>query len=107
VEHVLAIAVDARNRPVAWYRVSQGGTSSAGVEVSSVFRPAIVAGASGLVLVHNHPSGETTPSPEDTALTRRVVDGGELLGIRVLDHVIVGDDYFSFLDAGMLPRGSA
>ena len=59
------------------------------------------------VFVHNHPSGEPAPSDEDVTMTRRLVATGELLGIRVLDHVILGDTrYFSFLDAGLLHVGS-
>lgn len=103
VEHMVAIAVDGKNRPIAWYRVAQGGSAAAVVEPASMFRPAIVAGATGLALVHNHPSGESTPSAEDIALTLRVKQSAELLGLRLLDHVVLGaDDHTSFLDRGWL-----
>lgn len=102
-EHFLVLGLDAKNRPQAWSRIAIGGQSMCVVEPSAVFRWAVVQGVSALVLIHNHPSGDPAPSPEDRALTQRIKRGGELLGVRVLDHVIVGrEGHFSFLDAGLL-----
>jgi DNA repair protein RadC len=68
-----------------------------------VFRPAIAEAAAGIVLVHNHPSGDPTPSPEDRAITGQMTAAGRLLGIPVLDHVIVaGDRWISFATLGLL-----
>ena len=71
------------------------------VSVREVFKPAIVGNAAALLLAHNHPSGDPSPSAEDIELTKRLRDAGELLGIRVLDHVILGDGkHYGFVDAG-------
>ena len=75
------------------------------VHPREVMKPAILSNAASLLCCHNHPSGAPQPSPEDRALTRRLVDAGKLLGIAVLDHVIIGDgteSYFSFADEGLL-----
>lgn len=107
-ESFVVIAVDARNRTIGWTLAGRGGVTGCPVEPGSVFRPALIQGAVGVVLAHNHPSGDPTPSAEDVALTERLVRAGDLLGVRVLDHVIVGrDGSFSFLDAGILrPKGA-
>jgi len=103
VEHFLAIPLDAKNRPMGEIRVAVGGLSACPVHPADVFRPLLQRAASGVVFVHNHPSGNPEPSPEDRALTARLARAGALLGVRVLDHVIIGHEgYFSFLDAGWM-----
>ena len=105
-EHFLAIALDAKNRPTAEITVAIGGLSACPVVPGDVFRLLIQRAASGVVFVHNHPSGSPEPSPEDRALTQRLVHAGDLLGVRVLDHVIIArEGYFSFLDAGWMADG--
>lgn len=107
VEEFLAIPLDAKNRPTGELRVAMGGRSSCPVDPAEVFRRLLREAASGVIFVHNHPSGEPSPSPEDVALTARLVEAGELLGIRVLDHIIVASEgYFSFLDAGLMTRAT-
>lgn len=102
-EVVLAFHLDVRNRVIGYHEVSRGSVSGAYVEPREVFRAAIVNGASGIILSHNHPSGDCAPSDEDNAFTGRIVTAGKLLGIQVLDHVVVAaDGYFSYLDAGLL-----
>lgn len=102
-EVFLAIAVDTKNRPVAVTEVARGGSDSVTLLPRDVFAEALRSGATGVICVHNHPSGDPHPSPEDRDLTRRLVEGARLLGIRFLDHVIyTSGAHFSFADAGLL-----
>ncbi|MGE0792077.1 MAG: DNA repair protein RadC [Sandaracinaceae bacterium] len=108
VEHFIALALDAKHRAIAEVEVARGGLTACPVAPSDVFRALLLEGAAAVIVVHNHPSGEPSPSAEDVALTDRLARAGELLGMRVLDHVIVArDGYFSFLDAGLLGPGAA
>jgi len=102
-EHFLIVTLDARHRIMREQLVSVGSLTSSIVHPREVFRPAVREAAGAIVLVHNHPSGDPTPSDEDVAVTRRLVHASELLGIRILDHVIVGDGtYASFKESGLL-----
>ena len=85
-----ALLLDGRNRLRTEVRVSEGTLTTALVHPREVFGPAIRLGAAALVLVHNHPSGDPSPSSEDLVLTERLRQAGETIGIRVLDHVVVG-----------------
>jgi len=97
--HVLLL--DGRHRLIATEEVSVGTLTASLVHPREVFRNAIRNAAAALVLVHNHPSGDPSPSAEDRSVTERLRSAGLLLGIRVLDHVIVADSgYFSFREAG-------
>lgn len=103
VEEFLVIPLDARHRVLGEVRVGVGSTTYCPVSPADVFRVALRAAAAGIVVVHNHPSGDPSPSAEDIDLTVRLVRAGEVLGIRVLDHVVVGrEGSFSFVDAGLL-----
>ena len=83
--------------------VSTGTQSATLVHPREVFRLAIAEGAAGIILVHNHPSGDPTPSADDRAITRQLVDAGKLLDIPVYDHVVIGNGrYVSFAEAGLL-----
>lgn len=107
-EHFVALPLDAKNRPLAELTIAVGGLSACPVAPADVFRPLLRQAAAGVIFVHNHPSGEPTPSPDDVALTERLSAAGELLGVRVIDHVIIGEpDYFSFLDAGLITERRA
>lgn len=102
-EVFICIALDAKHRPIREIEIARGGLSACPVAPADVFRALLREAAAGVVLVHNHPSGEPTPSTDDVQLTERLARAGELLGIPVLDHVIVGrEGHFSFLDAGLL-----
>jgi DNA repair protein RadC len=102
-EQFLALCLDAKNRPVAELVVAVGGLSACALTPAEVFRLVLREPAAAVIFIHNHPSGEPSPSPEDVAVTRRLVQAAALLGLRVLDHVILGDPgHFSFLDAGLL-----
>src|SRR5207248_1705064 len=84
------LLLDGKNRVQGEVRVSEGSLTAALVHPREVFAPAIRAAAAALILVHNHPSGDPTPSAEDSAITQRLRQAGELVGIRVLDHVVIG-----------------
>jgi len=98
-EVFLALLLDGRNRLRAEVCISEGTLTTALVHPREVFAPAIRDRAAALILVHNHPSGDPTPSSEDIALTERLRQVGEMVGIRVLDHVVVGQGrYVSFAE---------
>ena len=102
-ERFLSVLLDAKNRVIRETVVSEGILTASLVHPREVFMPAIRESAAGLVVVHNHPSGDPEPSPEDVEVTRRLAAVGELVGIRLLDHVIIGDGrYVSFLERGMI-----
>ncbi len=98
-EAFYALLLDCRFRIQSMRLVSVGGLAAAPVHPREVFRPAVATGAAAIVVAHNHPSGDPTPSKEDRAVTKRLVAAGELVGIELLDHVVVGRSrYFSFAD---------
>jgi DNA repair protein RadC len=107
-ETVVVVMMNARLRPYAWHRVSLGSVSECTAYPREIFRPVIAAGAYGFALIHNHPSGDASPSRADEGITRRVNEAATLLQIRLIDHVIVGESapgrspYFSFKEAGLL-----
>ena len=79
--------------------VSKGTLTGSAAHPREVFQEAIRQAAASIILMHNHPSGDPSPSPEDRAVTTRLREAGEILGIKVLDHIILGaDDYYSFTD---------
>jgi DNA repair protein RadC len=90
-EHFWAIFLNAQNGYTGHHLVSTGSLSASIVHPREVLGPALREGAAHLILVHNHPSGDPTPSKEDVSLTRQLVEGARLLGIRLHDHVIVGN----------------
>ncbi|MDA2930216.1 DNA repair protein RadC [Acidobacteria bacterium AH-259-O06] len=97
------VLLDGKNRILRLIRVSEGSLTSSLVHPREVFRPAIQEAAAGVLFVHNHPSGDPAPSPEDIQITKRLVETGRIVGIRALDHVIIGAHrYFSFADQGLL-----
>mgnify|MGYP002631349299 CR=1 FL=1 len=88
-EHFVALYLDGQNQVAAYSIVSIGSANSAPVAPREVFQRAVLTGAISIVLAHNHPSGSTIPSSDDRAVTRRLREAGELLGIKILDHLIV------------------
>ncbi len=108
-ERFLAILLDSRHRVLREVTISQGTLTASLVHPREVFRAAVRESAAALVLVHNHPSGDPAPSSEDREVTRRLCEAGQIVGIRVLDHVVVAErGYFSFCEAGemeQIPRG--
>lgn len=105
-EHLAALLLNTKLKCFAWNLVSIGSLNQSIAEPREIFRPTIAAAAYGMVLMHNHPSGNTSPSDADSRLTRRLVECSRLLDIRLIDHVIVGnspsDRRFSFREAGII-----
>jgi DNA repair protein RadC len=95
------LLLDAKHRKIREARISEGSLTASIVHPREVFSPAVRDSAAAVILVHNHPSGDPAPSPEDHDVTRRLRQAGDVIGVRVLDHVIVGaETHFSFVDAG-------
>lgn len=103
---VFAVAcLSTKHRLLAWHVLSRGTRSSTPVSLPDVFVPAcLTPGTTGLMVVHNHPSGDPSPSPDDARLTLRLCEAADVLDMPLLDHLIVGDGhrYFSFLEAGSM-----
>lgn len=102
-EHFAVLILDTKNRVIREETITMGILDSSLVHPREVFKNAIKAGASSVIIVHNHPSGDPTPSRDDMATTKRLCDAGQVVGINVLDHVIIGyDKYYSFKDEGKM-----
>ena len=100
---VLVLLLDGKNRIIRRVQVSEGSLNQSIVHPREVFSPAVKESAAAVILVHNHPTGDPAPSSEDIAITRRLKEAGEIMGIKVLDHIIVGDgEYVSFVERGLL-----
>jgi DNA repair protein RadC len=102
-EHFVLLAMNNKNRVNGFKVISTGSLTSSLVHPREVWRAALHLCAAAVVFVHNYPSGDPAPSPEDQEITRRLKETGDLLGIRVLDHVVLGRDrFFSFSDRGLI-----
>jgi DNA repair protein RadC len=96
-EQFLTIHLDNKNNIISIEVTSVGTNNLSLVHPREIFRAAVLQGANAIVVVHNHPSGDPAPSPEDLAVTLRLVEAGNILGIPLLDHIIMGDDtYYAF-----------
>ena len=93
-EELRVLLLDTRNRVVHVETVYRGSVNSSQVRVAEIFKTAIRRNASNLIVIHNHPSGDPTPSPDDIAITRAILQAGELLDVKLLDHIIVGSGRF-------------
>ena len=106
-ERFAVVYLDTRHRPIAVHDASVGTCDSAPVHPREVFGPAVMLAAAAVVVAHNHPSGDPTPSVEDRRVTERLRAAGELLGIELLDHLVIGDaSCFSFA-SGTVERFAA
>jgi DNA repair protein RadC len=106
-EAMVVLLLDTRYNLSAFSLVSLGTVNESLAHPREIFRPAIVAGSYAVIVMHNHPSGDPSPSQADHSLTRRLAEAAELLQIKLLDHVVIGDKtngqgYFSFKEAGVL-----
>lgn len=93
-EHLRTLLLDTKNRVLASPTVYVGNVNASIIRVSEVFREAVRENATAIIVAHNHPSGDPTPSPEDVQVTRSIVEAGSLLGIDVLDHLVIGHQRF-------------
>ncbi|HFC09703.1 MAG TPA: JAB domain-containing protein [Chloroflexi bacterium] len=98
-EHLRALLLDTRHQVLKMHDVVRGSVNSAQVRIAEIFREAVRVNAVALILAHNHPSGDPTPSADDIALTRQAQEAGRLLDIAVLDHLIIADNRFVSLKA--------
>lgn len=97
-EHLRVILLNTRNHVLAIKTIYQGSLNSSHVRVGELFRPAIRENAAAMIVVHNHPSGDPSPSPDDVAITKTILSAGKLLDIQVLDHLIIGQGRFISLN---------
>ncbi len=96
-EVFMVLMLDAKNRLIRDMRISEGSLTASIVHPREVFSAVVRESAAGVIFLHNHPSGDPSPSREDISITQRLKGGGDLLGIRVLDHIIIGHDSFTSL----------
>ncbi len=102
-EYFLTLLLDGKNRIIRRVQISEGSLNQSIVHPREVFSPAVRESAAAMILVHNHPTGDPTPSGEDIAITRRLKEAGDIMGIKVLDHIIIGDgEYLSFVEKGLI-----
>jgi len=103
-EQIRVLLLDTKNKVVGQRVVYQGNISSAIVRPAEVLRPAVVEAVPSIIVSHNHPSGDPTPSPEDVACTRELSQAAKLLGVELLDHVVIGGKRFvSLKERGLMP----
>jgi DNA repair protein RadC len=102
-EHFVVIMLDTKNQVIGINTVAIGVLASCPIHPREVFKPAILANAAGIILLHNHPSGDPCPSQDDLLLTHRLKEAGEVLGVQVVDHVILGyANYASLKERGQI-----
>jgi DNA repair protein RadC len=102
-EYFMALLLDGKNRIIKRAQISEGSLNQSIVHPREVFNVAVRESAAAMILLHNHPTGDPTPSAEDLEVTRRLCEAGELMGIKVLDHIIIGDGaFYSFTEHGVM-----
>jgi DNA repair protein RadC len=101
-EYLYMICMNTKNRVIGVFEISHGTVNASLVTPREVFQKALLANAVSIILMHNHPSGDCTPSRQDIEITKRLVEAGNLLGVDVLDHIIIGDRYSSLKEKGYL-----
>jgi DNA repair protein RadC len=101
-ESFLVITLDGSNRLIKCHEISKGLINRCLVHPREVFQVALLDDAGGIIVAHNHPSGNLQPSQEDRDVTSRLIKAGEVMGIPVLDHIIIGNGLYSFLEHGEL-----
>lgn len=96
-EYLYMVCLNTKNHITSVFELSHGNVNSSIFSVREMFQKALLANAVNIILMHNHPSGDCTPSREDIAVTKRAADAGDILGVKVLDHIIIGDILYSSL----------
>lgn len=99
-EYMYMVCMNTKNKVTGVFEISHGNVNSSIVTPREVFQKALLANAVSIVLLHNHPSGDSTPSKEDVKATKRLVEAGKIIGVEVLDHIIIGDRYTSLQERG-------
>lgn len=99
-EYLYMICLNVKNKIIGVFELSHGNVNSSIVGVREMFQKALLANAVSIIVMHNHPSGDPTPSREDINVTKRMVEAGKIVGVEVLDHIIVGDSYCSLKEKG-------
>ena len=103
VETAMMLALDTKNKVIAVFTVSTGSLNASIIHPRDIFQRAILVNAASVILVHNHPSGDPTPSPEDIELTRKLVEAGKMMDVAILDHVVIGEGRFvSLKERGLI-----
>lgn len=103
-EEFIMLCLNQRNQIIGYYKVSRGGTTATVCDAKVIFTIALnTPGTTSLILSHNHPSGNLTPSKADKKLTSQIIEAGKVLDIRILDHIILTDDgFYSFANEGIM-----
>ena len=101
-EYFFAIHLDGKNRICCIDEVSVGSLNQTVVHPREVFKTALLSSAAAIILLHNHPTGDPAPSREDIEITKRLREAGEIIGVKLIDHIIIGDSYVSFASQGLL-----
>ncbi len=101
-EHFCIFCLNTKNKIVGVHTISIGSLNASIVHPREVFKAAMLNNAYGIICLHNHPSGDPEPSREDIEITRRLVDAGKIIGIEVIDHVIIGEQYLSMKEKGLM-----
>ena len=101
-EYFYMMGLNQQNKVVIIDLITIGSINSCGVAIREVFRMAIIKDCASIICCHNHPSGNIEPSQEDKTYTKELIKAGKIIGVRVLDHIIIGNSYFSFADYGLM-----
>ena len=101
-EYMYMICMNTKNKIIGVFEISHGTVNASLVTPREVFQKALLANAVSIILMHNHPSGDSTPSRQDIEITTRLTEAGKIIGVEVLDHIIVGDRYSSLKEKGYL-----
>ena len=101
-EYFICLHLDGKNRILAVDICSVGSLNQSIVHPREVFKTALLSSAAAIILMHNHPTGDPTPSAEDFEVTRRLREAGDIIGIKILDHLVIGSTYYSFVERGVI-----
>ena len=101
-EYMYIICMNTKNKVIGVFEISHGNVNSSIVGAREVFQKALLANAVSIILMHNHPSGDPSPSREDIEVTKRMVEAGKIVGVQVLDHIVIGDRYSSLKEKGYM-----